>query len=229
MEETASSQNKPLRRAGNKVKDLYNTYIKNESDKPHGFNQEPEELNIKIEENGNMSDKEEIKIENSESEINNENELATKLAEAEKERDELRDQIKRIAAELDNFRRRTLKEKQEMIDFANERLMFSFLSILDDFGAAIDAGRQKADFDSLMTGLEMIHQKAQKLFENEGVQRMEDPVGKPFDVNFQEAMMHIPSEQPEGYVVQEVVPGYMLRSKVLRHAKVITSAGSGEE
>jgi molecular chaperone GrpE len=75
-------------------------------------------------------------------------------------------------------------------------------------------------------GLEMITNKARKMFEDAGVKQMDNIIGKPFDVNYHEALMMTNSELPEGSIVQVVQPGYMLNDKVLRYAKVITSNGN---
>ena len=230
MDDSASSAKKPLRTSSNKVRDLYNTYMKNQPESRRG-----EDMNDA--ETEQMATEEEIQIQDETIEVKSQAEPVEsqaetepdKLSEAIKERDELKDQLKRLAAELENFRRRSLKEKRELIDYANERLLFDMLPLLDDFSAAIEAGKQNTDYEALLKGFDLIFQKANKLFENAGVKLMENPVGKPFDVNFHEAMMHIPSEVPEDYVVQVVQPGYMMNEKVLRHAKVITSAGEPKE
>lgn len=156
-------------------------------------------------------------------------ELAAKLETAEREKEELREQVKRSYAELENFRRRSLKEKQELIDYANERLLFKMLALLDDMGNALDAGRKSEDYQALLTGIEMIHQKSLKLFEESGVIPMEHSVGKPFDFNLHEAIMMMPSEDAKAeHIVAEVQKGYMIHEKVLRHAKVVTSSGPAE-
>jgi molecular chaperone GrpE len=230
MDEKAGSH-KPLRSTSNKLRDLYSTYIKNEEvnlkpdDKPHIYayseadNIKEDTINVEIEsKNDGQPTEEPLEAEMV-------LQLVDKFDKIVKERDEAKDQLKRMAAELENFRRRSLKEKQEMIDYANERLLFKLLQLLDDISAAIDARRQSSDIESLLKGIEMINAKTLKIFEEAGVVRMENPVGKPFNVELQEAMMHIPSELPEEHVVQEILPGYMIYNKVLRHAKVITSAG----
>lgn len=142
------------------------------------------------------------------------------------ERDDLKEQLIRKAAELENVRRRSIREKQEMIDYANERLLFRMLELLDDISSAADATAKTTDFDSLAKGLDMIYAKAVKLFDEAGVKKMDEGIGTEFDVNFHEALMMAPSELPEGTVVQVIQPGYMIKEKVLRHAKVITSAGN---
>jgi molecular chaperone GrpE len=216
---------KTLRSTSNAIKDLYNTYVKNEE----------REIPITDEENENAE-------ENMQDELNQEEmgedfaspeemheqmiALVDQMNELGKERDELKDALVRKVAELENLRKRSIREKQEMIEYANERLLFRFLELLDDMSNAVDAGKKSDDYATLLQGLEMIHSKAVKFFEDNGVKRMEDAVGKEFNVDYHEAMMHTPHpEIGEGCVVQVIQPGYMMHEKVLRHARVITSAG----
>ncbi|MGA2296288.1 MAG: nucleotide exchange factor GrpE [FCB group bacterium] len=231
-DDAANNPKKPLRSPSNIMKDLKNTYVKHE----HGPKKDL--TNFDVEQAKDETEKDEEKgkemseknIEITEVVQGNELELIqNKLAETEQERDDLKEQMQRLAAELENFRRRSLKEKREMLDYANERLLFDLLPILDDFSAAIEAGNQNSDYSALLKGFELIYQKLIKLFESAGVKVMDDIVGKPFDVDFHDALMRIPSEFPVDYVVQVIQPGYMIHDKVLRHAKVITSGGEMKE
>ncbi|MBM2815491.1 MAG: molecular chaperone GrpE [Ignavibacteria bacterium] len=232
MEDKHSSK-KPLRPVTN-IKDVYNTYIKN---KPASRSipisdvfQEPpidsriDEINTDIESEVHEA------IQEEENElIEKITELETKLADAIREREEFRDQAIRTVAEMENFRKRTLREKQELLEFGNERILFRFLDILDDLGNAVSAGRQADNSSSILSGIEMIYQKALRLFDTVGVKQMESPIGNPFDVNLHEALMVMESDQPEGNVCQVAQAGYFLNDKVLRHAKVITSSGTKKE
>jgi molecular chaperone GrpE len=138
---------------------------------------------------------------------------------------ELKDQLLRKTAELDNVIKRTAKEKLDLIDYANEKLILKILGIVDDFSNALEAGRKSSDYDSFLKGIELINNKITRLLEEEGVKPIESATGKPFDVNLHEAMMSMPSESEEGTVIQEMMKGYELRGKVIRHSKVITSSG----
>lgn len=153
-----------------------------------------------------------------------------KLSDLEKERDDLKEQVLRIAAELDNMRRRSLKEKNELIDYANHRLLNNLLPIIDDFDKALASAGKNNDCNSLLQGIELIYNKAVKTFEQEGVKKMEIKPGDKFNVDLHEAMLSMPSQDIESDDIIEVVQdGYMLRDKVLRHAKVITSSGKPEK
>ncbi|MCL5990518.1 MAG: nucleotide exchange factor GrpE [Bacteroidetes bacterium] len=225
-----SNPKKPLRSSMNKMKDIYDTYLKNQDQKQNLSNYEETQSVQQTELEKIIED---IKVPEIElPEIQESSEAfpeIDKIKELEKERDELRDQVLRVAAELENYRRRVLREKREMIDYANERLLLNLLPLLDDLGKAIEAGKNAVDCDSILTGLDLIYQKALKLFENENVKLMENTVGKPFDVNEHEAVMRMTSELPEDYIISEVQAGYTIKDKVLRHAKVVTSAGEPKE
>lgn len=134
--------------------------------------------------------------------------------------------IRRLA-EVENIRRRTNLEKQELLLNASQHTITKMLPILDDLHAAIEASRATKDANALVQGIEMIYSKAVKIFEDSGVHVIEVEPGVPFDVDKHEALMHTPSDHPEGSVIQSIQRGYVLHDKVLRHAKVITSAGNG--
>lgn len=235
MDEQGGNQQKPLRPASNKKQDIYNTYLKNEKKRNIPIHDlENDEKMKEIEQEQPENSTATIGIESKEGNADAEfgemldiiNDLNKQIESLKSERDELKEQLIRKAAELENVRRRSIREKQEMIDYANERLLFRMLELLDDINSAADASGQSTDYESLAKGIEMIRAKAVKLFDEAGVTRMEDGVGKEFDVNYHEALMMSPSEYPEGAVVQVIQPGYMLKEKVLRHAKVITSSGN---
>lgn len=207
---------RPLRGMGDKVRDLYNTYVRNEEQhehiaKPTDYDPNNEQLM-----NDDTSMPTEIKIQP---------DTNDRTSALEKENAEMRDQILRKTAEMENMRRRFLKEKQELIEYANHHLLVKMLPVIDDLHTALEAAKKTTDYQSLLKGIEMIFQKSVKIFEDAGVLPIENAVGQPFNVDVHEALAHLPSEAPEGHIIQVVQKGYMLREKVLRHAKVITSAG----
>jgi|YNPMSStandDraft_1061717.scaffolds.fasta_scaffold00310_2 molecular chaperone GrpE len=229
-----SDYKKPLRHTFDKEKDILNTYKKNEGQKVKNIDEETK----KSEEMHNLQADEQITVENNIQEANKEiiEELSnialdkiTEIEELKKERDFLKDQLVRKVAEIENQRKRHLKEKQELIEYANEQLLSKMIELLDYFEQAVDASNKTTDIESLRTGLEMLYQKAVKLFEEHGVKKMDDPTGKPFDVNLHDAIMAMNSDLEEGTVLQVAQPGYYLKDKVLRHAKVITSNGQQAE
>lgn len=136
-----------------------------------------------------------------------------------------RELAQRKAAEAENVRRHSLQEKQTYMRYASEHLITRLIPVLDDLHAAVEASKAAVETDSLRTGIAMIYAKAKKIFEDAGVSIIEGGEGEPFNVDIHEALMHMPSEMPEGVVVQVVQRGYSLHDKIIRHAKVITSAG----
>jgi len=139
--------------------------------------------------------------------------------------EEWKDLAHRRSAEIANIQRRTQQERQDLMVYASEHVITKMLPVLDDLHAAVEAARKSVDESPLKTGIEMIYAKAVKIFEESGVNVIEAGVGEPFNVAFHEALMHTASEHPEGHVVQNVQRGYQLHEKVIRHAKVIISAG----
>ncbi len=148
-----------------------------------------------------------------------------RIAALEREVAELRDQKLRSIAELDNMRRRAQQQAADTVRYANENLLRQVLPILDDFERSLESSRDSHAEDGFYQGVEMIERKFRKLLESLGVHRI-DTVGKPFDVNLHDAILRQPSEAPEDTVITEVEPGYMVGDRVLRHAKVIVSAGA---
>lgn len=151
--------------------------------------------------------------------------LRQRVAQLEGENQQLKDQALRGLAEIENVRRRTQQERQQTILYANEQLLRALLPIVDDFQRSVDAGEASRDFDNFYKGVSMVHDKVLKVLESQGVTRMQ-VVGQPFDVTYHEALLRQPIEAAEDTVVGELEPGYMYGDKVLRHAKVIVSAGS---
>ena len=146
------------------------------------------------------------------------------LEKLRQERDEFREISLRKVAELENFRRRTEQERQELIIHANTKLLQKLLPVLDDMQRAVESGKTATDYKALLDGVELVFNKTLQAFQDAGVEPM-PTVGEQFDINLHEALMLMPSEAPEGQIVQEAQRGYMLANKVLRHARVIVSAG----
>jgi molecular chaperone GrpE len=184
------------------------------------------EVQQKNQENKNQNDEKEKKTNMSEKKKTDE--YLQEIESLKKENEQLKDKLMRKTAELDNVIKRCEKEKLEMLDYANEKLLVKLLDLVDDLAKAVEAGKESHDPDTILTGVELIYDKAMKLLDSEGVKPLESSVGKPFDVNIHDAMVSMPSEHPEGIVVNEVQKGYSYKDKVLRHSKVITSSGNGD-
>ena len=134
---------------------------------------------------------------------------------------ELKDQYLRKVAEFDNYRKRTLKEKTELILNGGEKVITSILPILDDFERAEDNISKATDLDALKEGVELIFQKLLKVLEAQGLKKIETHEAD-FNTDFHEAIAMVPAanEEQKGKVVDCVQTGYTLNDKVIRHAKV---------
>jgi molecular chaperone GrpE len=142
-----------------------------------------------------------------------------------KELEEWKDLAHRRSAEIANMQRRAVQERADLEHRAAERMIHKLLPVLDDLHAAVEASRTSSDATALQQGLEMIYTKTMKIFEDSGISVIEAEAGQLFNVDVHEALMLTPSDVPEGHVIQTVQRGYALHERVLRHAKVITSAG----
>ncbi len=127
-----------------------------------------------------------------------------------------------LMADFDNYRKRTLKEKQDLIKNGAERAMRELLPIVDDFERALAAMGAGGDVDSLREGVELIHSKFVKYLQQNGVTPIES-TGADFDPELHEAvtMFPAPDESQKGKVIDTTTRGYMIHDKVLRHAKVV--------
>ena len=145
-----------------------------------------------------------------------------KLAAALAEIDSLKDKYLRQVAEFDNYRKRTLKEKTELILNGGEKVLSALLPVLDDLDRAMQNIEKSTDVETLKEGVSLIMDKLTKTLQGQGLQKM-DAIGKLFDTDFHEAVALIPSteEAQKNHVIDCVQPGYMLNEKVIRHAKVV--------
>lgn len=143
------------------------------------------------------------------------------LAEANAKIDELKDKYLRTVAEFDNYRKRTNKEKAELIFNGGEKTISAILPVLDDFERAITNNEKVDDPKALKEGVEIIFKKFVKTMEGLGVKKIETE-GKDFDVDYHEAIAMVPGmgDDKKGKVIDCVQTGYTLNDKVIRHAKV---------
>jgi molecular chaperone GrpE len=142
------------------------------------------------------------------------------------ERDELFDRLQRLAAEFDNYRKRSVREQAEQATRANERLVKELLPILDDLGRALEAATDHEEA-KLEEGVRLVHRSLESVLERQGLAEIATD-GK-FDPHVHEALLSQPSELPEGDVLQVIQKGYSLADRVLRPARVVVSSGPPEE
>jgi molecular chaperone GrpE len=163
----------------------------------------------------------------------------SKLEELKKENEKLKQEVEelnekylRLMAEFDNYRRRTLNEKAEMIKNAGEKILFELLPIVDDFERAIKANESIEDVQHLKEGFKLIYDKFVKLLKKQGVSEIE-ALDKDFDPELHDALTKIPVDDPDkkDKVVDVLEKGYYLNDKILRHSKVVVGdyQGEGEE
>ncbi|MEP0986366.1 nucleotide exchange factor GrpE [Ekhidna sp.] len=138
---------------------------------------------------------------------------------------EAKDKYLRLYSEFENFRRRTSKEKLDLISTANKDLMSDLIPVLDDFERAMSASESSKDIKALREGMVLIQNKLNKSLENRGLKKMEVKKGDEFDDEKHEAITQIPSEKDlEGKIVDVVEPGYTLGDSIVRFAKVVVGA-----
>lgn len=148
-------------------------------------------------------------------------EEADPLAKAQQEIAELKDKWLRSVAEFENYRKRTLKERAELILNGGEKFITAVLPVLDDMERAIESGAKTEDPEVLREGMTLIHQKFMKILENQGVSKI-DTTDADFDTDIHEAVAMVPGmgDDKKGKVIDCLQQGYKLNDKVIRHAKV---------
>ena len=157
-------------------------------------------------------------------ELTPEQQLSKDLETAQAMIEEQKDKYLRLSAEFDNYRKRTMKEKAELIKNGGEKAIAAVLPILDDLERALANMQQADDVKAMYEGIDLIYQKFLKNLNQEGLEKM-NPVGEAFDTDFHEAVALIPAQEEEqkGKVLDCVQTGYKLNDKVIRHAKVVVA------
>lgn len=180
------------------------------------INDENVDKNVVSEENTENAS---AKADNSADEMTAEPTIEEQLEAAKKEVEQYKDKYLRAVAEFDNYRKRTLKEKAELLLNGSEKAVCAFLPILDDFERAI--ADKTEDVNAIKEGMQIIFNKFNKTLESLGVKKIETE-GKDFDVDFHEAVAMVPGmgDDKKGKVIDCVQTGYQLNDKVIRHAKV---------
>jgi molecular chaperone GrpE len=147
------------------------------------------------------------------------------MAQLQNDVERFKDLAMRAAADLDNFRKRAAREKQEATHFANARLLEALIPIVDHFELGLSAARAGNEGSSLLAGMEMVARQLQDFLAAHSVQPV-DAAGQKFDPNLHEAIAQEESrEVPEGFVIRQLRKGYKLRDRLLRPANVVVSKG----
>ena len=157
-----------------------------------------------------------------EKELTPEEKLQAQVDELTKEQEEMKDKYLRLSAEFDNYRKRTMKEKAELILNGSEKAFKAILPVVDDMERALATMQKATDVEAVKEGVELIYNKFIQILGQNGVQAM-DTKEKELDTDFHDAIAIIdaPSEELKGKILDCVETGYTLNDKVLRHAKVV--------
>ena len=185
--------------------------LKSQTQEAETANADMEEAKAKVEEQ-----------EEEKRELTPEEKLTEELEKAQRAIEEQKDKYLRLSAEFDNFRKRTMKEKAELIKNGGEKAINAVLPVLDDLERALQNLEKTEDVKAIYDGVNLIYQKFLKNLHQEGLEKME-PVGADFDTDYHEAIALVPaqSEEQKGKVLDCVQTGYKLNDKVIRHAKVV--------
>lgn len=152
-------------------------------------------------------------------------ELERRLAEAEEKRDEYLNDLKRLAADFENYRKRAVRDQENLVARAHERLVKELLPVLDDLERALQAAAEHEEA-KLEEGVRLVHRELRDVLVREGL--VEIATDGRFDPHVHEALLQQPSEAEEGSVIEVLQKGYRLGDRVLRPARVVV-AGPKEE
>lgn len=145
--------------------------------------------------------------------------LQEELEKKEKELEELKSSHIRLQADFENFKKISEKQKQEIIQYANEKLIENLLDSYEDFNRVLENQTEEKD---LKEAIELIYKKMQKVLKEEGLEEIPAAKGEKFDINKHEALMTKDDEDFEdGEIIQEIMKGYTLKDKVLKYSKVV--------
>jgi molecular chaperone GrpE len=167
------------------------------------------------ENNENAAEELDLEMKNQKNNADDNEKIASELS-------EMKDKYLRLYAEFDNYRKRTLREREELIKTAAESAIKSMLSTLDDFERAIKAAKSTGEDSSILEGIVLIYEKMFKTLEQQGLKTM-DSDGQDFNPDLHEALTKIPvpNDDLKGKVIETIEKGYYLRDKIIRYAKVV--------
>jgi len=154
-------------------------------------------------------------------------ELKTQIDALKKENADLKDQVLRRAADFDNYRKRMLKEKQDVFDYANENLLHDLLESLDNFDRTVDAASNAKDVKSIADGVKMINASLVKMLEDKYNLSSYGAVGDTFNPDEHEAIGSVQGAVAEPVLKEVYLKGYKLKDRIIRHAKVMVTMPDG--
>ena len=208
-----------------KAKSFYKNNKHNNMNPKEKENNQEEEEELKTQATPNECDEETVGQETSqenEAPLTEEEKLAQELEKANEQIEEQKDKYLRLSAEFDNYRKRTMKEKAELILNGGEKSISSILPIVDDFERALKNMETATDVAAVKEGVELIYNKFMSVLGQNGVKVIETKE-QPLDTDYHEAIAVIPApnEALKGKILDCVQTGYILNDKVIRHAKVV--------
>ncbi|MEI7594958.1 MAG: nucleotide exchange factor GrpE [Bacteroidota bacterium] len=182
-----------------------------------------EETTIETNENIDVANEADVKVEEPQVELTPEEQHQKEIEESTAKYNELNDRFLRLYSEFDNYKKRTIKERLDLIKNASEDLVTSMLPVLDDFDRALKAMETSDNIETAKEGVSLISNKLRNILTNKGLKEMESPVMQELNTDFHEAITNIPapSEDFKGKIVDMVEKGYLLNDKVIRYAKVV--------
>ncbi|GAB4295653.1 MAG: nucleotide exchange factor GrpE [Ignavibacteriaceae bacterium] len=189
-----------------------------------------EKKNIEIKDSKETKKENSVK-ENKTNEQNNEQEvqneeitaLKSKIDELEKQVEEYKDKFLRKSAEFENYKRRTENDQLNLIKYAAESFIVKLLPVVDDLERSLQHMENARDIESIKDGIKLVYDKLMKVFTEQGIKQIES-VGKPFNVDYHEALMQRKDESADPHtILEEIQKGYIYKDKVIRHAQVIVS------
>jgi molecular chaperone GrpE len=182
--------------------------------KHNNENESPKDDKFKVENNTEKEAKENLALEENEKD---------KIQILNIEIADLKDKLLRKAAEFENYKRRTENDQLNLLKYAAESFIIKLLPVVDDIERSIQHIEGSKDMDSIKNGMKLIFDKLVKVLDDQGIKKFESK-GKPFDVNYHEAVMQRKDDSiPPHSVIDELESGYLYIDKVIRHAKVIVS------
>ena len=150
-------------------------------------------------------------------------ETKKQLDETKKQQAECKDSLLRLGAEFENIRKRTLKEKEEFVKYANEKLILELIDIMENLERGLKNAKKAENKDKLIEGMELIYKQFKNVLEKNGLTPIK-ALGEKFDPYKHEAMMQtVTDEYEDGTILEELARGYMLNNKVIRYSKVRVS------
>lgn len=170
-------------------------------------------------ENETVNEQNQNEVENPAGEVD---EKDAKITELQAKVNELNDKYLRLYSDFDNFRKRTAKERVELIQTAGEDVFKNILPILDDFERAIKANNETEDIKAVKDGVNLVYNKLKSTLTQKGLEEMKS-IAEVFNPDLHEAITNVPapSEDMKGKIVEELEKGYMLNGKIIRFAKVV--------